>query len=138
MSKTKIAVLITLTVSFIAVSAFFGFLFGRAWLIQHDNEMIKVGRQQMYQEHYADVATDAARRREMEKKIRDGIASGVDKATKEFQAQQAARAADDLITRDKVELLIAQSPDYYTNRLCTVPDDMLAQRNQIRLNGTGH
>lgn len=78
---------------------------------------------------------DDRKNEEVQREIDRGISEGVDSFTREFQRKQAARVASDQVSRENIERMIAQDPEFYTSRLCTVPDAMLAERNRIRDGG---
>jgi hypothetical protein len=127
----------TIVVSLILVLAGL-ILTGTILLRLHDLALARQVTEQVHRQIDAkqmqDLKYEAQERREIAARINKGIEQGIGAYTERFKRQEAQRMADDKIDRSNVEKLIISDQDFYASDRCTVPINMLTERNRIRSN----
>ena len=89
------------------------------------------GRQEMADSFAAKIAANNAKNRQIEEQAK----AALDKFKADYDKARAARVVKEDAAKASIEQQIITQPEFYTNPACTLPAEMLAERNRIRALG---
>lgn len=113
---------------------------GIAWYVHHRYEAFKadliqqgriIGRDEMADVYRNTIKTNNDKNRSVD----GGIASSMEKFKKDYDKKQKERISKENKAKSSIEKQIISHPDFYTNPICTLPPEMLTERNRIRALG---